>query len=73
MQKNVGQALQFFERSSDGGNEKGMFNLALRYEFGEGTQKSKERAIQLYKKAERLGHEEATTRLREFRGDGKLQ
>jgi TPR repeat protein len=63
------EAIEWYQRGADGGDEDSMVSLAKRYEVGIGVQKSMEVAVLWYKRAADNGHQAAVLRLIELYKD----
>lgn len=64
--QDYGKAVECFRRAVEKGDARALYYLGLCYEEGQGVPQDKEKAIKLYRKAARLGNDEAREKLKEL-------
>ena len=67
VQKNIQEAVIWFQQSSNQGNAEGQYNLGIMYETGQGVIKNRDRAIELYQRASAQGHKLAADKLKKMK------
>ena len=60
------KAFELFRKAAKLGNSCAQFNVALTYEYGDGTKKNMDEAIYWYKISAKKGNEGAQSRLKEI-------
>ncbi|MBR0256713.1 MAG: SEL1-like repeat protein, partial [Synergistaceae bacterium] len=55
-----------YRQAAEQGLAKAQYNLGMMYEFGDGVKQNRNKAIELYRKAARQGHEMAKQRLKKL-------
>ena len=63
----VHRAVKWFQDAANHGNSSGFYNLATKYERGEGVKLSLDTALELYRKSADLGNAEARRRLAQLK------
>ena len=66
MPKDYDEAVKWFRKAAEKGDDKAFYALGLAHELGLGAYKDREEAINWLRKAEQKGHEEARKRLRKM-------
>ena len=60
-------ALEWYRKALKNGHDRAMYNIAAIYEKGEVVPRDMDKAIRLYREAEKKGNPEAISRLEELR------
>ncbi len=66
-QPDLVQALDWYRKALKNGHDRAMYNIAAIYEKGEVVPRDMDKAIRLYREAEKKGNPEAIARLEELR------
>jgi len=67
VKKDNSKAVYWYKKAADKADEKAMYNLGLCYEFGDGVKLSNRWAKHYYSKASKLGHKNASDKLKRLK------
>ena len=65
--QNYSEALKWYKKAADLGNDSAMYNIGSMYENGRGVIRNKSEAVKWYEKAAAKGNKDAISRLKQIK------